>query len=106
MTDAIKNKNGSISTTKDSKEIEQISLRKWQELRGRYLGLQADGNEHSVLMSIHGDKKVRLIIPNSVWTNCNLRQKLEEIGVGSFIEVLRTSIDGQEIVVKSTKVSK
>ncbi|MCK4948926.1 MAG: hypothetical protein KAS60_02385 [Thermoplasmata archaeon] len=103
MTDAIEN--GSISTTKDSEEIERVGLGKWQEIIGRYLGLQADSDEHTLLVSIHGDKKVRLTVPDSVWENCNLARKLKEIGPGSHIEVLRTDIDGKEIVVRSVKAS-
>lgn len=103
MTDAIGSENDSVSTIKDPKQNERISLRKWQEIRGRYLGLQADSGEHSLLVSIHGDKKVRLVVPDSVWKNCSLGQKFEEIGSGSFVEVLRTDIDGREIVVRSPK---
>ena len=90
---------GKEGSVEETTTIIDATLATWQELRGRYLGVQEAQGEHILLISISEGKRTRLAISDSIWANCDLARQLAGIRSGSLIRILRTNIAGNEYIV-------
>ena len=89
-------KGGSVEETTTVKDV---TLATWQELRGRYLGVQEARDEHILLISISEGKRMRLAISDALWGSCGLARQIAGIQSGALIWILRTDIAGNEYIV-------